>query len=170
MYISNVSAKKILVPMNINKNEIFKQEIHAVVEKKKKRKFGRKSEYFSNLQIPIEMALKEVTFSTYASQRWMKLCLSYVEFVSPSEAMREPARLMRLLSDYPTGLKREEMLTNFYEGYAISSINRKESLRICLEKIVQRARVTFIKYDLTIHYCKETKKYLITPLFSKEES
>lgn len=151
-----------------NKNSLLRQELNESLEKKKKRKINRRSEYFSKLQIPLEMALKEVTMSSYASCRWIRLCLSYVEFVSPSEASREPARLMKLLSEYPLGLKRDEMLANFYENYLNSSINRKESLRICLEKIVQRARVTFMKYDLTIHYCKDTKRYFILPLFISE--
>ena len=137
-------------------------------DKPKKRKINRKSEYFSKLQVPLEMALREVTVSTFAAKRWIKLCLSYVEFVSPSEASREPARLMRLLSEYPLGMKREEMLANFYEQYLSASVQRQESFRICLEKIVQRARITFSKYDLTIHYCKETKRYFIIPLFISE--
>ncbi len=137
-------------------------------DKLKKRKTKRKSEYFSKLQIPLEMALREVTLSTSAAKRWIKLCLSYVEFVSPSEASREPARLMRLLSEYPCGLRREEMLINFYEQYCSASVQRQESFRICLEKIVQRARTTFSKYDLTIQYCKDTKRYFILPLFISE--
>ncbi|KAB8037144.1 hypothetical protein GCL60_15050 [Silvanigrella paludirubra] len=152
-----------------NKNSLLRQELSFGICKKKKIKLNRKSEYFSKLQVPLEMALKEVAQSAYASKRWIKLCLSYVEFVSPSESSREPARLMRLLSEYPTGLTREEMLSYFYENYLTSSLNRKESLRICLEKIVQRARITFIKYDLTIHYCKNSKRYFIMPLFSTED-
>jgi hypothetical protein len=137
-------------------------------DKPKKKKANRRSEYFSKLQIPLEMALREVTVSTFATKRWIKLCLSYVEFVSPSESSREPARLMRLLSDYPCGLKREEMLANFYDQYPSASVQRQESFRICLEKIVQRARTTFSKYDLTIHYCKDAKRYVILPLFISE--
>lgn len=134
----------------------------------KKRKINRKSEYFSRLQAPLEMALREVTVSSFAAKRWIKLCLSYVEFVSPSEASLEPARLMKLLSEFPYGLSREEILANFYEQYQSSSSQRQDSLRVCLEKIVQRARITFSKYDLTIHYCKNSKKYFILPLFISE--
>lgn len=151
---------------NGDKNSIKKLSFSS--EKNKKKIANRKSEYFSKLQIPLEMALREVTVSTFATKRWIKLCLSYVEFVSPSEASREPARLMRLLSEYPCGLKREEILTQFYAPYKSASINRQESFRICLEKIVQRARSTFSKYDLTIHYCKDTKRYFILPLFISE--
>jgi hypothetical protein len=151
-----------------NFGDDFIQKKIKTTDKVKKRKANRKSEYFSKLQVPLEMALREVTVSTFATRRWIKLCLSYVEFVSPSEASREPARLMRLLSEYPCGLKREEILTNFYEQYQFSSVQRQESFRICLEKIVQRARTTFLKYDLTIYYCKETKRYYILPLFISE--
>lgn len=150
-----------------NKDDRIKKITHSI-RKMKKKKLNRKSEYFSKLQIPLEIALREVTISAFAAKRWIKLCLSYVEFVSPSEASREPARLMRLLSEYPYGLKREEMLIHFYEKYLSASIHRQESFRICLEKIVQRARITFSKYDLTIHYCKDTKRYFILPLFISE--
>lgn len=153
--------------INNNEDDFIQKKINTS-DKVKKKKVNRKSEYFSRLQIPLEMALREVTVSTFAARRWIKLCLSYVEFVSPSEASREPARLMRLLSEYPCGLKREEMLINFYEQYRSSSVQRQESFRICLEKIVQRARTTFSKYDLTIHYCKDTKRYFILPLFISE--
>ncbi len=131
----------------------------------KRRKLKRKSIYFSKMQHPLELALQEVTISNLASARWIKLCLSYVEFVAPAEATREPARLMRLLSEYPLGLKREELLEHFYQSYQLCSLNRKESFRVCLEKIIQRARLIFSKYDLTIYYCKDTKKYLVMPIF-----
>ncbi|MGY3802894.1 hypothetical protein ACWNT8_02325 [Pigmentibacter ruber] len=134
----------------------------------KRRKYKRKSNYFSKMQNSLELALQEVAYSHSAAIRWTKLCLSYVEFVSPTEASREPARLMRLLAEYPLGLKREELLENFYNTYNECSINRKESLRICLEKIIQRARTIFSKYDLTIQYSKDTKKYLVIPVFIME--
>lgn len=134
----------------------------------KRRKYKRKSNYFSKMQNSLELALQEVAYSHSAAIRWTKLCLSYVEFVSPTEASREPARLMRLLAEYPLGLKREELLENFYNTYNECSINRKESLRICLEKIIQRARTIFSKYDLTIQYSKDTKKYLVMPVFIME--
>jgi hypothetical protein len=136
----------------------------------KNRRSSRKSEYFSRLQEPLELALNEVTYSMSATHRWIKLCITYVDFVSPGELLREPGRLMRLLSEYPSGLKRDEMLSKFYEQYEEASLLRKESFRICLEKIVQRARVIFSKYDLTIQYCKETKRYLIQPLFILSEA
>ncbi len=143
---------------------------NAKVIASKKRRSSRKSEYFSRLQVPLELALNEVTYSMSATHRWIKLCITYVDFVSPGELLREPGRLMRLLSEHPSGLKRDEMLSKFYEQYEEASLLRKESFRICLEKIVQRARVIFSKYDLTIQYCKETKRYLIQPLFILSEA
>lgn len=157
-----------LVSHEANEKLVKKELSKSSVRLFKKRKYRRKSLYFSKMQQPLELALQEVTISSLAASRWIKLCLSYVEFISPSEATREPARLMKLLSDYPLGLKRDELLANFYQSYESCSINRKESLRICLEKIIQRARLIFAKYDLTIHYCKDTKKYLVMPIFIME--
>ncbi|WGL61198.1 hypothetical protein QEJ31_06255 [Pigmentibacter sp. JX0631] len=134
----------------------------------RRKKYKRKSNYFSKMQNSLELALQEVAYSHSAAVRWTKLCLSYVEFVAPTEASREPARLMRLLAEYPLGLKREELLESFYLSYNECSTNRKESLRICLEKIIQRARTIFSKYDLTIQYSKDTKKYLVMPVFIME--
>ncbi|APJ04860.1 hypothetical protein [Silvanigrella aquatica] len=152
-----------------------KQNEHTVNEnnnvhnnKLKKKKLIRKSDHFSKIQLPLEMALRDVTLSSNATKRWIKLCLSYAEFVAPSESLREPARLMRLLSEHTSGLRRGEILSLFYDQYKNSSVQRQESFRICLEKIVQRARTTFSKYDLTIYYCKDIKKYIIAPIFKKE--
>jgi hypothetical protein len=134
----------------------------------KKQRFVRKSEHFSKIRSSLELALQEVALSSFATKRWIKLCLSYFEFISPSERSREPARLMNLLSEHSDGLTRVEMLALFYETYLEASLQRQESYRVCLEKIIQRARAMFSKYDLTIFYCKQTKRYFIQVLFVKK--
>lgn len=104
----------------------------------KRRRLKRKSIYFSKMQHPLELALQEVTISNLASARWIKLCLSYVEFVAPAEATREPARLMRLLSEYPLGLKREELLEHFYQSYQLCSL-----MHIPLKAVANSNRIRY---------------------------
>lgn len=110
----------------------------------------------------VESSLNSVPTAPTGFQRWVKFCLSYVEYIAPSEISLETGRIMKLLSNYPLGLRRDEILELFYENYANFSSNRQASLRICLEKVIQRARVIFSKYNLTIAYCPDTKKYFIS--------
>ncbi|WP_186648565.1 hypothetical protein [Fluviispira vulneris] len=154
---------------NLQNSDLLKNEQDSLTDKRNRiiRKKLRSGEKFTKMQESLALALNEVASSPYVAKRWVKLCLSYVEFVSPVESAKEPGRLMILLSQFPYGLTRNELLAAFYEGYSISSSQRKESLRVCLEKIIQRARIIFFKYDLTIIYCKINKKYLISPLFKK---
>ncbi|BBH54437.1 hypothetical protein [Fluviispira sanaruensis] len=154
---------------NLQNSELIKNEKVSVADKSIRiiRKKLRSGDKYTKMQESLALALNEVASSPYVAKRWVKLCLSYVEFVSPVESAKEPGRLMILLSQFPYGLSRNDLLAAFYEGYANSSPQRKESLRVCLEKIIQRARIIFFKYDLTIIYCKINKKYLISPLFKK---
>ncbi|MES2614141.1 MAG: hypothetical protein V4591_01865 [Bdellovibrionota bacterium] len=109
----------------------------------------------------IEHSLKIKPVSLDTVHRYFKLCLSYVEYVSPADIYLETGRLMRLLSQYPLGLTREELLRLFYDDYAMASFNKQSSLKICLEKIIQRARSNFEKYNLGVFYCKQNKKYYL---------
>lgn len=109
----------------------------------------------------IENALQMKAISHDTVQRYFKLCLSYVEYISPSELNKETGRMMKLLCNHPNGLTREEMLMFFYEDYTISSLNKQNSLKLRLEKIIQRSRINYLKYNLTIYFSKDEKKYFL---------
>lgn len=111
----------------------------------------------------LESALRSIPTSPHGFQRWVKFCLSYIEYTCPAKISLETGRMIKLLAEHPMGLKREELLEKFYENYANASMNRQESLRICLEKVIQRTRVSFSTYNLTITYCSDTKRYFISP-------
>lgn len=108
-----------------------------------------------------ELIMKEKLNNPDALQRYFKLCLSYVEFISPAEISLETGRIMLLLNQYPQGLTRSELLSMFYQDYSTASFTRQNSLKLCLEKIIQRARLIYAKYKLTIYFCKENKKYYL---------
>ncbi len=97
--------------------------------------------------------------STEKLHRYFKLCLSYVEFESPEDLNRETGRIIQLLTQHPDGLSREHLLNQFYENYDKASFNRQISLKACLEKIIQRSRSQFKKYNMTIAYCRTNKIY-----------
>lgn len=111
----------------------------------------------------VESTLNSAPTSPHGFQRWVKFCLSYVEYIAPSEVSLETGRIVKLLSEYPLGLRRDEILEKFYANYPGASMNQQESLRVCLEKVIQRSRVIFRKYNLTITYCMQTKKYFLSP-------
>lgn len=113
----------------------------------------------------IQSALSKAPSNPYLFQKWVKFCLAYIEYVCPSEMELETGRLIKLLAAHPMGLSRNELLENFYEKYLKVSANQKESLKICLEKVIQRARIAFKKYNLTISYCASSKKYFINQNF-----
>lgn len=92
---------------------------------------------------------------------WTALKLSYIEFTSPQDLALETGRFIKLLSNYQYGLAKEEILKKFYDKYDTSSPTRQSSLRACLEKLIQRARVCFSKHQITIKYSKDTKKYFL---------
>ncbi len=112
----------------------------------------------------IQHALNTQPTSIDSIHRYFKLCLSYVEYVSPSEISQETGRLMKLLSQFPQGLAREELLSKFYPDYLTASFSRQSSFKTCLEKIIQRSRMGFQKYKLTVYYNKEDKKYYLNLL------
>ncbi len=114
-----------------------------------------------NILPAVQSSLTVPPASPDVLQRYLKLCLSYVEYVSPVEMGLETGRLVKLLCQHPFGLTRNELLRQFYPDYPTSSFNRQASLRICLEKVIQRARLCFEKYSLTIKFSKENKHYLL---------
>ena len=73
----------------------------------------------------IETALKTKSSNPETIIRYFKLCLSYIEFISPAEINLETGRIMRLLCQYPQGLKRDELLALFYEDYLTGSYNKQ---------------------------------------------
>ena len=109
----------------------------------------------------IEKTLRQKSIQSHSALSYFKLCLSYLEFIAPHEAALQTGKLIKLLTEYPEGLEREELLGLFYADYCCASFNRKASLKICLEKIIQRARLQFKEYNMTIFYCKKSQKYLL---------
>jgi hypothetical protein len=107
----------------------------------------------------IENALTIKPQTDEGLSRYFNLWLSYMEYISPKEINLETGRLIQLLCKNTEGLTREEILTSFYPNYQQSSFNRKLSLKVCLEKVIQRARGNFEKHRVTIYFCKSTKKY-----------
>ncbi|KAB8028437.1 hypothetical protein [Fluviispira multicolorata] len=160
-------VKMISEYLNDSKYKANDENIELAKKIKLIRRKLRSGERFTKMQDTLILALNEVASSPYVARRWVKLCLSYVEFVSPIESSKEPGRLMVVLSNHPYGLSRDNLLAEFYEGYENASSKRQDSLRVCLEKVIQRARSIFIKYDLTILYCKINKKYLVSPIFNR---
>jgi hypothetical protein len=109
----------------------------------------------------IEKVLKRKSLSPVAKTRSLNLFLSYLEFIAPNEINLETGRMIKLLSKHACGLTRDELLLNFYPDYEKASFNKKHSLKVCLEKIIQRSRVQFKKHNLTIFYSKENQRYLV---------
>lgn len=104
--------------------------------------------------------LKQIATTQFAS-RYSKLCLSYLEFLSPTRLQLETGRLVQVLSQHPFGLPRDDLLQLFYEDYARSSREKRACLKSRLEKTIQRCRIQFDKYGITVTYCRKTKKYLM---------
>ncbi len=109
----------------------------------------------------IQSALSFPPTNLESQQRYLKLCLTCIEFISPTLLSLKTGALMKLLSEHPDGLTREELLSLFYEEYSSSSFNRQYSLKICLEKIIQRARSDFQAFGLNVTYKKDKKKYFL---------
>lgn len=77
---------------------------------------------------------------------------------------KKTGQIIKLLSSHQSGLSREEIHLYFYEKLHSASITRRESLRMSVEKIIQRSRAKFKPYNLTIVYNKNTKKYYLDTL------
>lgn len=93
--------------------------------------------------------------------QYFNLYVSYLEYTNPTSKRSEMIRLGRLLTQHPKGLTREALLQMFYDDYLTCSYNKKLSLKSCLEKMIQRSRLHFLEYGMTIDYCREAKKYTL---------
>ncbi|MBX9702960.1 MAG: hypothetical protein K2X39_02280 [Silvanigrellaceae bacterium] len=106
-------------------------------------------------------ALTKANHSPLLMQKLVNFYLTYLELIEPSQALRESSRLLKTLNCFPCGVKKSDLLVEFYEGYMAASPARRESLRICLEKLIQRTRKHYQSYGLNIFYCKNSQLYFV---------
>lgn len=84
-----------------------------------------------------------------------------LEKLVPKKFERKTGQIIKLLANHHSGLSREEIHIFFYEKLHTASWTRRESLKMSVEKIIQRSRIKFQPYNLTIIYDKKTKRYYL---------
>lgn len=84
------------------------------------------------------------------------------EQFDPRKFKFKTGQLIKLLLENPGGLSKIELSFFFCQNFDSASFTRRESLRMSIEKLIQRARVRFNKFHLTINYNKNTKKYSLS--------
>jgi len=89
----------------------------------------------------------------------LKLVTYQAEKKSPQKFVQKTGRVVKLLAKHNAGLTKDEIHVHFYERFHSASFRQRESLRMSVEKVIQRSRVKFKENNLTILYDKSTKKY-----------
>jgi hypothetical protein len=88
--------------------------------------------------------------------------VNLLKFNAPYELKLMTGRVIQVLSRYPKGLSKQEFLREIYPDFSEASFYRKESLIICLNKLIQRARVRFSSYSIGINYDKSRKLWVLS--------
>ncbi len=79
--------------------------------------------------------------------------------LTPKNFSHKTGQVIRLLQNNPTGLTHEEIQFFFYENLASASWTRRNSARMSIEKVIQRARQKFAPFHITIKFNQKTKRY-----------
>lgn len=87
----------------------------------------------------------------------LKLAIAKARFFAPKEFLLESGRLVLTLSEFPQGLQKHDLLRHFYPAYASSSLQRRHSFEVCLNKVIQRSRQRFRHLGINIRFCKITR-------------
>lgn len=90
--------------------------------------------------------------------------VQYVERLTPGKFKFKTGQIVKLLSKNHNGLSRKELLLFFCQNFDSASLLKRESLKMSVEKIIQRARLSFKENHLTIIFNKKTKKYVLQSL------
>ena len=71
----------------------------------------------------------------------------------------QTALVLALLSGSQSGLTKEEILDGFYADYATSSAQRRASLTVRLNKLLQRARARFQPLGVDVTFDGPTRRW-----------
>ena len=85
----------------------------------------------------------------------------YAEIQAPRKFKSKKGQILKLLSQSQSGLSRQELLFFFCQNFDSASFTLRESVRMRVEKLIQRSRHTFDEFNLTIVYDRTTKKYVL---------
>lgn len=87
--------------------------------------------------------------------------ISLLEATHPREFRLETGRLTALLAGHPQGLSKSELLEVFYPQYSLASEQLKQSLELCLAKLLQRTRTRLACLGVDVHFCRRNKCWKI---------
>lgn len=107
--------------------------------------------------------LAQYTNRTPSSEALLKFSIARVEYFKPQEFALQTGQLVQMLASHSNGLSKTDILHHFYPGYLVASSRLKESLEICLNKLLQRARNRFHPLGLEITFCKYTNRWKVVP-------
>ena len=93
-----------------------------------------------------------------------------VEKLTPRKFKFKTGQVVKLLSNSHNGLSKQDLLVFFCENFDSASLLRRESLKMSVEKIIQRARLSFKDHHLSIVFDKKTKRYLLKPIGSRGQA
>lgn len=93
----------------------------------------------------------------------IKLAIARLEFLAPSEFNLATGRLLRLLASRNEGIDKQCLLRTFYPDFDNASAVRRRSLETCLNKLIQRARVRYMRFGIDIHFCKVRRHWAVIP-------
>jgi len=88
----------------------------------------------------------------------------YAERITPRKFRFKTGQLVKLLAKNPNGLSRKELILFFCKNFESASMVKRESVKMSVEKIIQRARETFKENRLTIIFDKTDKRYVLRAL------
>ena len=73
----------------------------------------------------------------------------------------QTAKVLALLAGSQSGLTKEEILDGFYADYATSSAQRRASLTVRLNKLLQRARARFQPLGVDVAFDGPTRRWTV---------
>jgi len=83
---------------------------------------------------------------------------------APREWQKETGRLVSLLSKYPSGLNKHDLMHLFYASYESGSSTLRHSLEACMSKLLQRSRQKFEQFGVTIEFCKDNRVWKLAAM------
>jgi hypothetical protein len=105
---------------------------------------------------------RNIRFPEEDRSKRVQYLVNVLKFNAPYELKLMTGRVIQILSQYPKGLTKKTFLTLIYPDFVDASLYRQESLVICLNKLIQRARVRFLKYSIAINYDKSKKLWILS--------
>jgi hypothetical protein len=96
--------------------------------------------------------LQNSTFASAASKKALSQLPDW-------QRKEQTALIFDLLVQYAEGLSKEELLETFYEDYRTSSLQRRASLAVRMNKLLQRARARFRSVGLDVAFDAPTRRW-----------